>query len=306
MLAKTTGASAIASPPTQSSKQQSGHDWGSSSNGAGGVTASQSGGESSGRTTAPAVAIAAASPTTVAAVPVTTQAVRSSADETASTQEGSQQQQAKSHAQEADGAPAPDGSFVMKATSSFEPTGSNMVAVQAGDYVQVLERHSSGWTYCKNISHASSSSGVGWAPSWIVQPVQQAAAPAAEAATAAKSQESARTPQTSAPSVKQQVLSQQPQPQQPQPQQPQQQAGAAAVAPVPKATAQPQRTVMRATAAFNATSSAQLTVALQELVEVIERHASGWTYGRRVNEAQVADSTPLEGWFPDWVVCAQK
>ena len=74
-------------------------------------------------------------------------------------------------------------SDVATATRSFAPTAPNMVPVQAGDRIQILERHPRGcsvWTYIKNLSLTSSSpTNAGWVPSWIVQPV---AAPAPEPA----------------------------------------------------------------------------------------------------------------------------
>jgi len=36
-----------------------------------------------------------------------------------------------------------------------------------------------------------------------------------------------------------------------------------------------------------------------DLVEVVERHTSGWTFGRKVASS---GAVLAEGWFPDWVV----
>mmetsp|Transcript_114850 Transcript_114850/g.366360 ORF Transcript_114850/g.366360 Transcript_114850/m.366360 type:complete len:898 (+) Transcript_114850:133-2826(+) len=204
-----------------------------------------------------------------------------------------------------------DGSFVTQAVSSFDPTGSNMVPVQAGDLIQVLEQHSSGWTFAKNLA-LSSSANAGWVPSWIVQPAQTAGAGRPQAATEAAAQTKQKAPET-----------QQKEPARTQPAQAQAAQQAARVAATPavqqvqavqqpaqQAQTQPAlateaRTVLRANAAFNATSASQLTLSSSDLVEIVERHASGWTYGRKVSEA-ASEAAVLEGWFPDWVVCPQK
>lgn len=139
-----------------------------------------------------------------------------------------------------------DGGFTVHAVSSFEPTGTNMVQVHAGDLIRVLEHHKSGWTYAKNLS-LSPSSGCGWIPSWIVP--QQLVEEARE------------------------------------------------LAPPPKPEAKP---VVRASSTFAATSPSQLTLTPADIVEIVERHPSGWTYGRKVSQARGEGAA--EGWFPDWVV----
>jgi len=45
--------------------------------------------------------------------------------------------------------------------------------------------------------------------------------------------------------------------------------------------------------AFSASDASQLSLAIGDLVEVIEQHPTGWTFGRLL-------STDKEGWFPDW------
>lgn len=71
-----------------------------------------------------------------------------------------------------------ENSYVVKAATEFEPTGDNsstMVHVRPGDSIQVLEQHSTGWTYCKNLSvepkvQTDSSIVVsGWVPDWVVK-----------------------------------------------------------------------------------------------------------------------------------------
>lgn len=224
-------------------------------------------------------------------------------------------QRSGTEAQKKPATPEPEGPFIVPATCSFEPTGSNMVQVRPNDMIQVLERHASGWAYCKNLS-SSSASNAGWAPCWIVQPAQPAVAPApvveakpkvSEVAqpiqVAQPTKEKVRTPQPATGSV---VIAPTPTPVS--------SAAAPATATVAQAAQQaklaaPQvetRSFLRATSSFNATSPSQLTIVLSDLVEIIERHPTGWTYGRRVCEAPQAEVTAVEGWFPDWVVCAQK
>jgi len=229
-----------------------------------------------------------------------------------------------------------DAGFVAQAVSSFEPTGSNMVPVQAGDLIKVLEQHSSGWTYAKNMKLPASSN-AGWVPSWIVQPVQgtvdatlaskpkviepqpatakeparsvapavrpvaTAAAFAPVASVAAVATVAPAAVQPATPAVVQQVTPVVvPQPQTVA-------AVAAVVAPATPAPSTEARAVMRATAPFAATGSSQITLAPEDLVEIVERHTSGWTYGRKVVDAHQSDAgSNIEGWFPDWVVCPQK
>mmetsp|Transcript_47567 Transcript_47567/g.85909 ORF Transcript_47567/g.85909 Transcript_47567/m.85909 type:complete len:374 (-) Transcript_47567:82-1203(-) len=62
----------------------------------------------------------------------------------------------------------------------------------------------------------------------------------------------------------------------------------------------------KVSAAFAAQDSSQLSLNVADLVEVIQQHPSGWTYGRKAPcLSPVADSTS-EGWFPDWVVGPRK
>lgn len=226
---------------------------------------------------------------------------------------------------------------IVQATSAFEPNGPNMVPCQIGDRIQVLERHASGWTYCKNLSLGANSNS-GWAPSWIVTPAsveeatsaanrkakerakeqeaaaQPAPAPAPAPSPAAapssflsqsKAQDTAllpgqqaaskvhRSPQATQPAVAAA----------PTPQHSMQAAPMAATAMAPKA---PSTVLRAATAAFAGSSASQLTVNAGDLVEIVESHTSGWTYGRKVHPTQGSFAgAAVEGWFPDWV-CAQK
>jgi len=179
---------------------------------------------------------------------------------------------------------------VAPAVSSFEPTGTNMVPVQQGDLIQVLEQHGSGWTYAKNLSLAGNSA-AGWVPSWIVQ--AKALSPASDAAPAQKVKAPELTQLPKEPQVAAAKTAVQPP----------RVAVAPAVAPAAETSApvEASRNIVRATAAFAATTPSQLTLMPQDLVELVERHDSGWTYGRKAG-----DSGAAEGWFPDWVVCPLK
>lgn len=57
---------------------------------------------------------------------------------------------------------------------------------------------------------------------------------------------------------------------------------------------------MRALATFEASSQNELTILRGEWVEVIERHETGWTFGKRRDAPDPSQNH--EGWFPDWVV----
>lgn len=234
------------------------------------------------------------------------------------------------------------------ATCAFEPTGPNMVQVRPGDLILVLEKHASGWAFCKNVSAPNGSSDQqGWAPSWIAQPLQsnedksaaqsasqasqaqhsrakepetrQAAvaaaptpqhsqgAPASQATGAAATSPAPAAATASSAAAKAPVQQQQHSHQQPQQQQSLRPAAtvvpAAESASAPPASTQaPQSVVRAAVAPFSAATPSQLSLALGDLVEIVERDASGWTYGRKAQDGP--RQSPVEGWFPDW--CTQK
>ena len=171
-------------------------------------------------------------------------------------------------------------SDVATATRSFAPTAPNMVPVQAGDRIQILERHPRGcsvWTYVKNLSLTSSSpTNAGWVPSWIVQPV---AAPAPE-------------PAQQSPKPKGQVV------------QPPKPTGtelgtADAWLAAPRVQPMAELVLLRghtiATSSFSAASASELSLLVGDSVEIIEQHEAGWNYGRKVESGS-------EGWFPAWAV----
>jgi len=171
-------------------------------------------------------------------------------------------------------------SDVATATRSFAPTAPNMVPVQAGDRIQILERHPRGcsvWTYIKNLSLTSSSpTNAGWVPSWIVQPV---AAPAPE-------------PAQQSPKPKGQVV------QPPKP--PGTELGtAAAWLAAPRVQPMAELVLLRghtiATSSFSAASASELSLLVGDSVEITEQHEAGWNYGKKVDSGS-------EGWFPAWAV----
>ena len=67
--------------------------------------------------------------------------------------------------------------------------------------------------------------------------------------------------------------------------------------------------IMPALATFEGNSGNELSIRRAEWVEVIERHETGWTFGKvylgnekgkkkRMGNEEVTE----EGWFPDWVI----
>lgn len=61
--------------------------------------------------------------------------------------------------------------------------------------------------------------------------------------------------------------------------------------------------LLKALVAFVAADSSQLTLDVDDFVEVLQQHSSGWTYGRKACLGeQPLESCSSEGWFPDWVV----
>jgi len=198
-------------------------------------------------------------------------------------------------------APESDSSFIVQATAVFEPTAPSMLHIQVGDFVQVLERHASGWSYCRSMANNTA----GWAPNWAVTPPQsdEATSNPAPAPKAAPAPTTAPAPVVQEAAPKEQVL--RPAPLAPAPAAMPVATAASAQRPrpaaPPAAPKAPKSVVRAASATFTAVGPAQLSVAVNDLVEIIERHGSGWTYGRKVGGAE---NTP-EGWFPDWV-CGTK
>jgi hypothetical protein len=157
---------------------------------------------------------------------------------------------------------------VLVAVHNYNPeTDNGMMSVLAGDRMEVFQRHESGWCFCRLLNKPQTPSG--WVPNWVLPSEEETSAKAL---------------------VEEKVVTPEPEPQkievvQPQVVQPQ------VVQPQPKES----KNVTTVTTAFNATDSSQLTLA-EELVEIVQQHTTGWTYGRKTDGS--------EGWFPDWA-CAQ-
>eukprot|EP00746_Dinoflagellata_sp_MGD_P163487 gnl/MRDRNA2_/MRDRNA2_91549_c0_seq1.p1 gnl/MRDRNA2_/MRDRNA2_91549_c0~~gnl/MRDRNA2_/MRDRNA2_91549_c0_seq1.p1 ORF type:complete len:799 (-),score=152.86 gnl/MRDRNA2_/MRDRNA2_91549_c0_seq1:739-3135(-) len=153
---------------------------------------------------------------------------------------------------------------VLTAVHPYTPEASSgMVAVNAGDRLEVYQRHESGWSFCRLLNKPQTPSG--WVPNWVL--------PSEEEPKAV---------------VEEKVVTPEPTPE-PEPVKPE-------VVPPKEAPKEASKTMATVAIAFAATDSSQLTLAAEELVEIIQQHTTGWTYGRKT------DGT--EGWFPDWA-CAQ-
>jgi hypothetical protein len=63
----------------------------------------------------------------------------------------------------------------------------------------------------------------------------------------------------------------------------------------PAAALQEGSSALRAVNSFTAGDSSQLTVAVGDLLDVVQQDASGWTLGRKAGAA-------TQGWFPQWVL----
>lgn len=206
--------------------------------------------------------------------------------------------------------------FVTRAIGDFSASGANMLLVRTGDLVEILEQHATGWSFCRLTSQPDV---CGWAPAWVA-PIQQgrealvlpAAAEVADKGQApAAVVEAPEKHQAPAPTTVQAAcaVAEPPRPA-PHPQQALSPAvptpAPAKAAPLTVASAAPApataNQVCQAVAAFAATSPSQISLAQSDLVQVIERHVTGWTYGRKVSSTDASEVT--EGWFPAWV-CPQ-
>lgn len=197
--------------------------------------------------------------------------------------------------------------FQVRAIVPFDPSGSSQIKVRTGDLLEVLEQHTSGWSYAKNLSDPSSV--VGWIPSWVVpqppsssQQQPQPRKPEVEVASPVEAPAPAPAPApTPAPAV---LPAPAPGPvPTPTPSPVLVAAPAPAAVPVAAEARSEARPVLRAHCAFSAAAASQLSLSPADLVEVVERHGSGWTYGRKVSG--LCGDGAVEGWFPDWAV-AQK
>jgi len=53
---------------------------------------------------------------------------------------------------------------------------------------------------------------------------------------------------------------------------------------------------------FAANGSSQLGVQKGDLIEVLNQHESGWTYGRKVHQDAESKHQKFVGWFPNWAI----
>lgn len=58
--------------------------------------------------------------------------------------------------------------------------------------------------------------------------------------------------------------------------------------------------IMAALVVFEGNSPNELSIQRGEWLEVVERHMTGWTFGRNLFHKKGNDH--VEGWFPDWVI----
>lgn len=188
-------------------------------------------------------------------------------------------------------APAPaayTGGYTGYAVGNFEATGPTMVPVRHGDVIEVLETHHTGWSYAKNLSNNSIPPG--WVPSWIVDASRATApqpAPASPETPPAQRPQPAPAPQPVAPAraepVNKTVILQT---------RDREQDLRPAAAAAPRAAP----TLVTPSRDFVSGSDSQMSLSTLDQVEIVERHQSGWTFGRKMlNGASVS-----EGWFPDW------
>lgn len=174
------------------------------------------------------------------------------------------------------------GGYTGYAVGNFEATGPTMVPVRHGDVIEVLETHHTGWSYAKNLTNNSIPPG--WVPSWIVDasranPAPQPASP--ETPPVMPAQPAAVTPPRAEPVNKTVILQTRDREQDLRP--------AAAPTRAPPTLVTPSRD-------FVSGSDSQMSLSTLDQVEIVERHQSGWTFGRKMlNGASVS-----EGWFPDW------
>eukprot|EP00913_Durusdinium_trenchii_P009492 g8922.t1 len=146
-----------------------------------------------------------------------------------------------------------------------QATGPTMVPVRQGDLIEVLETHPTGWSYAKNLSNSGTPPG--WVPSWIV-----------DASARAKETVDARTDPISKQIIVQtRDRDQDVRPTAVQPAAPAPQPVHASPAPV-RAQAQ----LVQAARDFASGSDSQMSLSASDYVEIVERHQSGWTFGRKM------------------------
>lgn len=158
----------------------------------------------------------------------------------------------------------------------FAPNGKGQIAVNEGDVVEILQRHDSGWSYGKNHSLPEGEPSEGWFPSWIAGARIQKDDAATNAEQRQNEASAARVPNGKADGIIRDS----------------QQTRDITAQEAKAQTTSPSRCLVHQP--FTATDVAQLSLVKGDYVDIIERHPTGWTFGRHV-------STQKEGWFPDWV-----
>jgi len=179
-----------------------------------------------------------------------------------------------------------------------------MVPVRQGDVIEVLETDPSGWTFAKNLTNGTSATG--WVPTWIVpapgslEPAQRPAKVPEVAPQPALPMHHGQPHQVHpAQQVQHAQPAQQVHPHQPLQVQPREAPQRQAAQPRPMDRPQAAATLARAAQAFTSGSDSQMSLRPEDVVEVVERHPSGWTFGRKMDPDSA--TAVAEGWFPDWV-----
>jgi len=160
------------------------------------------------------------------------------------------------------------------ATARFEPRGENTIDVHPGQTLSIIEEHNSGWTYVRNETTNLS----GWVPAWVVSKLPPPV-PAVQRSMDVDPPNPMQPPGTLAQGQMQHAALPN--------------AGAQGQAQAPPEQIRYPR--MPALAPFEGNSANELSVQKGELIEVVERHETGWTFGKK-------GAGGHEGWFPDWVI----
>jgi len=178
------------------------------------------------------------------------------------------------------------------ATLGFEPNGANQIRVTPGEQLRVDAVHPSGWAFGKNLGTRQE----GWFPQYVVNPPQETATAQAEAADAqARAQAEAAAAAKAEAEAKAQAAARQTSPTASAASSTARPAQAAPASPAVAPSHEPEVTTITARANFQAADPSQLNLLLGDQVQVIERHNTGWTYGRK-------NADDSEGWFPDWLL----
>jgi len=176
--------------------------------------------------------------------------------------------------------------FVGIAIDSFHPTQESQLTTEKDDFVQILERHTSGWTYCKNLTRdlvtpentnilgTENKIYLGWVPAWLIPDSSRLTRLTLREVM--RSQEAYHTRKDASDR-----LTETP-------------AKPATEAWDSSFDGSEQHSTGTAVTAFTPTTSQQLPLTVGDIVTIIQRHDSGWTFGRTQNHEG--------GWFPGWMV----